>query len=178
MIVRWGTIGCGDIVQKRVARAIQMEEHSELYAACRRDSVKLADFCQQFGVPTAHTDARDLVQDPAINAVYVATPVHVHCSQTIAAAQEGKHVLVEKPMAMSIAECDEMIEACRQAGVHLGVAYYRPFYPVIQKMRSRMESGEIGEVLSIGAVTSAAFQMGPGGEGYWRAIPELGGGGA
>lgn len=178
MKIRWGIIGCGDIVRKRVARAIQTEEHSGLYAACRRDPTELKDFCHRFCVPTAHDDAQSLVADPNVDVVYIATPVHAHCRHTIAAAQQGKHVLVEKPMAMSVAECDEMIDACRQAGVNLGVAYYRPFYPVIKRMHSCMESGDIGDVLSISAVTSTAFEMNSSDEGYWRVIPELGGGGA
>ena len=175
--VRWGIIGCGDIVHKRVAAAIQMEPHSELLAACRRDRAKLANFCEQFGVPAEYHDAQGLIDSPDIDAVYIATPVSLHASQTIAAAQHGKHVLVEKPMAVSVQQCDDMINACRRAGVNLGVAYYRAFYPVVERIRSLVESGEIGEVLSISATTSSAFRLRPGEQGYWRVIPELGGGG-
>ena len=67
--------------------------------------------------------------DPEVDAVYVATPVRLHAEQTIAAAEAGKHVLCEKPMAMNVAECDRMIAACRAHGVRLGIAYYRHFYP-------------------------------------------------
>jgi predicted dehydrogenase len=178
MCVRWGLIGCGDIVRKRVAAAIQTEPHSKLQAACRRDRAKLADFCQEFDVPAGHDDALALLDSPDIDAVYIATPVSSHCPYTIAAAERGKHVLVEKPMALSVSECDKMVDACRHAGVHLGVAYYRPFYPVVERMRWLAASGEIGEMLSITAITSSDFRMKPNDPGYWRVIPELGGGGA
>jgi predicted dehydrogenase len=76
--------------------------------------------------------------------VYVATTVDVHARQTIAAAEAGKHVLCEKPMAMTAAECDRMIAACRASGVTLGVAYYRRFYPAVQRVKSILAAGEIG----------------------------------
>lgn len=73
-----------------------------------------------------------------------ATPVHLHAEQTIAAAEAGKHVLCEKPMAMNTAECDRMIAVCRASGVTLGVAYYRHFYPVIARIKQILASEEIG----------------------------------
>ena len=85
-----------------------------------------------------------MIADEEVDAVYIATPVHLHAAQAIAAARAGKHVLCEKPMAMNVAECDEMIAACSENGVRLGVAYYRHFYPVIDRIRSLLASGEIG----------------------------------
>jgi predicted dehydrogenase len=79
--------------------------------------------------------------------VYIATPVHLHVTQTIAAAEAGKHVLCEKPMALSVAECDEMIAACRANKVRLGVSYYRHFYPVVGRIKSLLQSGEIGKAV-------------------------------
>ena len=176
MPLRWGIIGCGDIARKRVARAIQECPGSRLEAACRRDETHLREFCRAFEVPRAYTDADDLLRDAAINAVYIATPVRLHLSQTIAAAAAGKHVLVEKPMARSVLECDQMIAACRQAGVKLGVAYYRRFYPIVARMRALMEDGAIGEVLSVSAVTSTPLAAGD--DGAWRVVLDEGGGGA
>lgn len=178
MTVRWGIIGCGDVARKRVAGAIQNDPNSRLAAVCRRDEVKLRDFAKDFEVPMATTSADELITSTEIDAVYVATPVHLHYPQTRAAAQAGKHVLVEKPMAMSVAECDEMIAACQNANVQLGVAYYRPFYPVIHRMRDLIDAGEIGKVLSVSATTCTPFAINPGDDGYWRVLPESGGGGA
>ncbi|HYT89459.1 MAG TPA: Gfo/Idh/MocA family oxidoreductase [Gemmataceae bacterium] len=178
MQIRWGLLGCGDIVRKRVARAILDEPRSRLLAACRRDSGRVRDFCQAFGVERAYTCDADLLADPEIDAVYIATPVHLHFPQTLAAAAAGKHVLVEKPMARTVAECDQMIDACRAVGVKLGVAYYRRFYPIVHRMKELLASGELGRPLAISAVTSTSFALGPGDEGYWRVVPAEGGGGA
>ncbi len=178
MQIRWGILGCGDVARRRVARAIIDDPNSQLVAACRRNADKLKDFCDDFDVPRALANDQDLIAQDDIDAVYIATPVNLHLPQTIAAARSGKHVLVEKPMAMSVAQCDEMISACRQHGVKLGVAYYRRFYPVVDRMRQIIDSGEIGNVLSVSVVTGSAFQMGPSDDGYWRVIPETGGGGA
>lgn len=178
MAIRWGIVGCGDVARKRVAGAIQQDSDSELVAVCRRNEEKLQQFSDEFGVAFATTSADEVIQSPDIDAVYIATPVNLHKPQTIAAAQAGKHVLVEKPMAMSTAECDEMISACASADVWLGVAYYRPFYPVIHRMQELLEAGEIGRVLSVSATTCTPFDMTSDDDGYWRVIPEAGGGGA
>jgi len=111
--LRWGLIGCGDVARKRVAQAIINDSRSQLVAACRRVEAKLEDFCNSFAVERRYTNANDLFNDPDIDAVYIATPVKEHCPQTLAAARAGKHVLVEKPMAMTVNECDQMIAACQ-----------------------------------------------------------------
>ncbi len=178
MTVRWGIIGCGDVVRKRVAEAIQQERRSELTMVCRRDRDELNRFCKDFQVPRGVTDARELIESSDVDAVYIATPVDLHKPQTIHAAEAGKHVLVEKPMGLTTADCDEMIAVCAANHVQLGVAFYRPFYPVIQRMQHLAGSGAIGTVLSVSAVTSTPFDMQPGDDGYWRVIPEQGGGGA
>ena len=178
MSVRWGIIGCGDIARKRVAGAIQDDPNSRLLAVCRRDMDKLRCFCEDFGIDRSYTDDAQLIADPEIDAVYVATPVHLHLPQTIVAARAGKHVLVEKPMALSVAECDTMIAACRDAGVKLGVAYYRRFYPVVLRMKQLLAEGAIGTPMAVSAVTSSPFPLAPGDDGYWRVRPDEGGGGA
>jgi predicted dehydrogenase len=127
MTTRWGLIGVGDIANKRVAAAIQADGNSELVAVCRRDAAMLDVFAEQFGVRCRFGSAEELVRCADVDAVYIATPVDCHCPQTLLAAGAGKHVLVEKPMALDAAECEKMIAACQVAGVQLGVAYYRRF---------------------------------------------------
>ena len=143
MAIRWGIIGCGDVARKRVAGAIQSDPNSELVAVCRRDEAKLRAFADEFEVSVATTSADEVIASAAVDAVYIATPVNLHCPQAIAAAAAGKHVLVEKPMAMSTVDCDAMIAACAKADVRLGVAFYRPFYPIIHRMQELIQSGEI-----------------------------------
>jgi len=176
--IRWGIAGCGDVVRKRVADAIRRDANSELVAACRRDSQQLQAFCDTFQVPRAYTAVEDLLADAEVDAVYVATPVADHRPQTVLAAQQNKHVLVEKPMGMNSAECVEMISACRAAGVQLGVAYYRRFYPLVERIKQLLAEGTLGQPLSVSAVTATPFDMSLGDEGYWRVLPEQGGGGA
>lgn len=178
MTIRWGILGCGDVARRRVAGAIHDDPGSELVAACRRNAEQLKSFCDDFEVPRGYTDEADLIADSDIDAVYVATPVDRHLPQTLAAAATGKHVLCEKPMAMSTAECDRMIAACEDAGVKLGVAYYRRFYPVIDRVRELIGDGRIGTVMSITAVTATPFTFSPGDDGYWRVVLEEGAGGA
>ena len=112
-VVRWGLIGAGDIVRKRVAAALRDAPGSALAAVSRARADLAESSAQAFGAERWHARWEDLVRDPGIDAVYVATPVHLHAAQTIAAAEAGKHVLCEKPMAMDVAECDRMIAACR-----------------------------------------------------------------
>lgn len=174
MTIRWGLIGVGDIANKRVAAAIQSDLGSELVAVCRRSEGLLNQFADQFAVPNRFTDANDLIAMPDLDAVYIATPVDCHCPQTIAAARAGKHVLVEKPMALDPDECDEMIAACDQSNVRLGVAYYRRFYPVVLRIEQLIRSGQLGRVLSIACVTGNTNRF-PADD--WRVIPTRGGGG-
>ena len=176
--IRWGIIGCGDVVRRRVAGAILAEENSRLVAACRRNPDKLRAFCDEFEVDRGYERDEDLIKDPEIDAVYIATPVYLHLPQTIAAARAGKHVLVEKPMAMTVAECDQMIDACRVNNVRLGVAYYRRFYPVVDRIKELLNAGEIGKPLAVSVITATEFPMTSDDDGYWRVIPEHGGGGA
>ena len=144
MVVRWGIIGAGDIVRRRVAPAINDLPNCELIAIARANADKAAESAREFGARRWYADWRDMLEDDEIDAVYVATPVYLHASQTIAAAEAGKHVLCEKPMAMNAAECDEMIAACDANGVKLGVAYYRRFYPVLARVRELIALGELG----------------------------------
>ncbi len=174
MTIRWGLLGCGDIAVKRVADAIVNDANSQLVAACRRDADALRQFAGRFDIPNTTTSADELIARDDLDAVYVATPVHLHREQTIAAAESGKHVLVEKPMALDVAECRRMIDACRQAGVTLGVAYYRRFYPIVSRIAALIESGELGRPLSILCTTGNGTRF-PADD--WRVVKALGGGG-
>lgn len=140
----WGLIGCGDIARKRIAPALRDLENCEFIAVSRERADLAASFAEEFGAQKAYPSWTDLISDAAIEAVYIATPVHLHATQAIAAIAAGKHVLCEKPMAMNVAECDQMIAAARQNQVKLGVAYYRHFYPVVGRAKELIASGEIG----------------------------------
>src|SRR5436190_15765569 len=142
--VRWGLIGAGDIVRKRVAPALIDSPSCDIVAVSRGRPELAAAFAADVGARRWYPRWEELVVDPDVECVYVATPVSLHAAQTIAAAEAGKHVLCEKPMAMDARECDRMIAACRARGVRLGVAYYRHFYPVLARIKEILASGEIG----------------------------------
>jgi predicted dehydrogenase len=142
--VGWGLIGCGDIAAKRVAAALRDTPGSALVAVARRRAELAAGFARENGARRSYADWADLVRDAEVTAVYVATPVRLHPEQAIAAAEAGKHVLCEKPMALDVKSCERMMAAARANDVRLGVAYYRHHYPVVARLRSLIASGEIG----------------------------------
>jgi predicted dehydrogenase len=142
--IRWGLVGAGDIAEKRVAPALANTQRSELVAVSRRQAERAEEFARRFGAPRWYATWEELLRDDGIDAVYVATPVHLHAPIAVAAAEAGKHVLCEKPMALDLAECDRMIAAADASGVKLGIAYYRHFYPVIARIRELLASGAVG----------------------------------
>ncbi|MFC1619551.1 Gfo/Idh/MocA family protein [Candidatus Neomarinimicrobiota bacterium] len=173
----WGLIGCGDIAEKRVAPAFLELNSCELIAVNRADYDRAESFAQGFGAAKWYRHYEQLIADPEIDAVYIATPVNLHAEQTIAAAEAGKHVLCEKPMAMNVAECDWMIATGNSAGVKLGIAYYRHFYPVVLRAKELVDSGMIGEVMLAQINAFEWFNLKEGDPSYWRMVKEQAGGG-
>ena len=145
-ILKWGLIGCGDISERRVAPALRDLHSCELVAVNRHDYSKAEEFAKKFGAGKWYKEWQDLLENDEIDAVYIATPVHLHAEQTIAAARAGKHILCEKPMAINAAECDAMIKAADANDVKLGVAYYRHFYPVVHRVKELIADDKIGAV--------------------------------
>jgi predicted dehydrogenase len=177
MTLRWGLIGSGDIVRKRVAPALRDLASSELVAVCRGRAELAESFAKEFGARKWYPDAATLLADPEIDAVYIATPVHLHAEHMIAAANAGKHVLCEKPMAMNVQECDAMIEACRANKVALGIAYYRHMYPAIDGVKRIIASGEIGTVVMAQINAFEYFDPAPDHPRHWFTVKAQAGGG-
>lgn len=144
----FGIIGCGDVTEKKSGPAFSKIQGSRLKTVMRRDEEKLKDYARRHNVEHHTTDYRELLDDPEIHAVYIATPPHKHCFYTLEAAKRGKAVYVEKPMALSVEECTEMMEACKAHGVPLFVAYYRRGHAKFQQVKSLMDQGRIGEIRS------------------------------
>lgn len=175
--VGWGLIGCGDIARRRVAPALRDLDNCELVAVSRADAARAEAFATEFGARRWHADWRDLLRDPEVEAVYIATPVHLHAEQAIAAAEAGKHVLCEKPMALNAAECEAMNAAAEATGVRLGVAYYRRFYPVIERVVEILRSGEIGAPVVAQMNAFERFEPGPDHPRRWLLDKNQSGGG-
>jgi predicted dehydrogenase len=177
--IRWGIIGCGNVCEVKSGPGFQKAEHSALVAVMRRDAAKARDFAERHGVPKWYADAGALIADPEVDAVYVATPPDGHARYAIEAAKAGKPVYVEKPMARDYAECRIMIDACRDAGVPLFVAYYRRRLPRFLKVKEILDQGGIGKVRTV-SVTLVR----PTGPEYlrpeappWLVVPGIAGGG-
>lgn len=143
--IRWGMIGCGDVTEVKSGPGFQKAEGSQLVMVMRRDGQLAADYARRHGVPRWTTDADALIADPEVDAVYIATPPSTHKDYALRCAAAGKPAYVEKPMALSHAECLEMVEVFQRAGVPLFVAYYRRALPRFLKVKELIEAGAIGE---------------------------------
>lgn len=155
--LRWAIVGCGDIVRRRVAPALEALPGCKIAAVARRDPERLEACRQKLHAEAGFADWRELVRDDAIDAVYIATPVRLHCEQVLAALRHGKHVLCEKPLGMDAEECRRMLAAGRQSTGRLGVAYYRHFYPAVRRVKQILESGEIGRPILAKAEACETF---------------------
>jgi len=175
--VRWGIIGCGDVCEVKSGPGFQKAAGSSLVAVTRRDRSKAEDYARRHGVPHVHARAEDLLADPDVDAVYVATPPSSHLEYALAAAAAGKPCLVEKPMAMDHGECAEMIGAFRRAGVPLWVAYYRRALPRFLAVRQLLKDGAIGRPTSAHVEIFERLATGEAAR-HWVYAPAVAGAGA
>lgn len=177
--VRWGIIGCGDVAEVKSGPGFQKAEGSTLSAVMRRNGTLAADYARRHGVSAWYDDASKLIHDPHVDAVYIATPPNSHKAYVLKAADAGKPVYVEKPMALNYQESAEMEQYCRKKSVPLFVAYYRRAQEKFLLLRDILQSGEIGEIRFV-----RITQYRPPGKDEqskqtlpWRVIPEISGGG-
>jgi 1,5-anhydro-D-fructose reductase (1,5-anhydro-D-mannitol-forming) len=147
--IHWGMIGCGDVAEVKSGPALYKAEGSALVAVMRRDRAKAEDYACRHNVARVHACADDLIHNPEVDAVYIATPPSSHCDLALKSAAAGKPCLVEKPMAMNHAECVQMVAAFRAADRPLWVAYYRRALPRFLKVRELLRAGVIGQLTSI-----------------------------
>jgi 1,5-anhydro-D-fructose reductase (1,5-anhydro-D-mannitol-forming) len=173
-VVRWGIIGCGDVTEVKSGPGFQRAEGSALVAVMRRNGERAADYARRHGVPRWYDDADALIADPAVDAVYVATPPDSHADYAGRVAAAGKPAYVEKPMARHTPECDRMVEAFAQAGLPLFVAYYRRRLPRFLAIRQWLAEGAIGRVTGLRYLNSAPRHRDDAG---WRLDAAVAGGG-
>ena len=174
MTVRWGILGAGKIAESQMAPAIGAAPGHELAAVSRREMGAAQLFAERHGAGRAYDSVEKLLTDNRVNAVYVATPPHLHARQTVEAARAGKHVLCEKPMAKTTAEAREMIGACRDGGVVLTICHYQRFNARHRRIRRLLEEGAIGQVTAARINFSDRFPPQPG---VWHHDPAISGGG-
>lgn len=170
--IKWGVLGYARIARLSVIPAIVKAKNSEFYAIASRDEEKLQACQKEFGCPKAYTSYEVLLDDPEVDAVYIPLPNHLHKEWTLKAAQKGKHVLCEKPIALNQQECLEMMEACEKYQVKFMEAFMYRYTARTRKVRELLDSGIIGEVRHV----NSTFRFLLNREGDVRLKPEMGGG--
>ena len=177
VMIRWGLVGTGAIANKRVGPALVEAQNSRLVAVCDVVESAARDLANQLQVPSVFTSFEEILANPDVEAVYLATPVFLHAPQAIDALRAGKHVLVEKPMALSVAEAQEMVRVAREMGKTLATAYYRRFFPKIQRVRDLLVEGAFGRVIMVESVFHTWYDPAAGAPGNWRTRKSQAGGG-
>ena len=147
--INWGIIGCGDVTEIKSGPAFNKVNNSALVAVMRRDAAKAADYARRHEVPKWYDDANLLINDPEVNAIYIATPPSSHESYTLAAIEAGKPVYVEKPMAMNQATALSMVEAAARKNIKLSVAHYRRAWPMFKQVKQWLDEKLIGDPLFV-----------------------------
>lgn len=177
--VSWGIIGVGDVCEVKSAPAMQLIPHSRIAAVMRRDAAKAQAYAERHKVPHWYDNAEKLIADKNVNAIYVATPPHVHCEYVLQAAASKKPVYVEKPVANSYADCLTVVTACKAASVPLFSAYYRRCLPHFLKVKSLIEEGAIGQVrhVEVRMCKPSDPPLVANSEVAWRVDPNIGVGG-
>jgi 1,5-anhydro-D-fructose reductase (1,5-anhydro-D-mannitol-forming) len=146
MPLGWAIISTGRHPDLKMAPAINAAEDSFIAAAVSRDLGRASAFAKKHEVSTPYDDVDVMLLDPSVDVVYIASPNALHAEQTIKAAAAGKHVLVEKPMALNVVDCQQMIDACNRAGVKLGLGFHLRTHPGHVRLRELIQSGGLGAV--------------------------------
>lgn len=178
--INWGFIGCGEVTEKKSGPAFNEVEGSQVVAVMSRSENKARSYAERHHVRKWYKDASELIEDPDVNAIYIATPPSSHATFAIMAMRAGKPCYIEKPLAASYNDCIRINRISEQTGVPCFVAYYRRYLPYFQKVKEIIESGTIGNVVNVQVRFSVPprdldFQSGK--EMPWRLQPDIAGGG-
>src|SRR6266852_5173465 len=174
MACNWGILGPGFVATRAVMPAMQQIPDAHLLAVASRSAERAKLTAARFGIERAYDDYQTLLNDPDVEAVYIALPNHLHGVWTMRAAEAGKHVLCEKPLASNAAECDEMIASCRRAKVLLMEAVMYRFHPRMVRLKQMVSTGELGEIRLLRSAFCFPFDFGRRDD--FRVHAELGGG--
>lgn len=178
--ISWGFIGCGEVTEKKSGPAFNEVRGSHVEAVMSRSETKARSYAERHHIRKWYTDAQELIDDPAINAIYIATPPSSHATFAIMAMRAGKPCYVEKPLASSYEDCVRINRISMQTGVPCFVAYYRRYLPYFQKVKQIVDSGTLGKVINV----QIRFSVPPRDLDYramrtlpWRLQPDISGGG-
>lgn len=178
-ILKWGFIGCGEVTEKKSGPAFSEVEGSMVEAVMSRSEEKARRYAENHHVPKWYTDPQELIDDPDINAIYIATPPSSHATFAIMAMNAGKPVYVEKPLASSYEDCARVNRVSVETGIPCFVAYYRRYLPYFQKVKDIVDQGVIGKLLNVQvrlAVPAPELDYNSANL-PWRLQPDIAGGG-
>jgi predicted dehydrogenase len=147
--VRWGVLSTAKIAREKVIPGIKSAGHCNVIAIASREAERARIVAEQQSIPHAHGSYEALLADDDIDAVYIPLPNHLHAKWTIAAARAGKHVLCEKPLALSTADAQQMVDVCASEGVKLMEAFMYRFHPTWVAVQEIVASGRIGELRAV-----------------------------
>lgn len=148
-MINWGFIGCGSVTEMKSGPAFKKVKNSNVVAVMRRNSEKAKDYALRHGINRWYSDAADLINDPDVNAVYIATPPGSHAEYAIASMNAGKPVYIEKPMAASYEECLRINQVSIDTGVPCFVAYYRRTLPYFMRVKQIIDDGLLGDISTV-----------------------------
>ncbi len=177
--VRWGIIGCGDVTEKKSGPAFNKVKDSRLLAVMRRDAAKAADYAHRHQVPHWYSKVEDLLDNPALNAIYIATPPSSHFDYALKALAAGKDVYIEKPVTLNAHEARLLLDVVRKNNGKLVVAHYRRQLPLFLKVKELLDTGRIGTVrtVQLRLWQSRSPDLVTKGAADWRTDPTISGGG-
>ena len=153
-MLKWGILGCGGVARHVIAPGIQLSNNGVLHAVGSRTDENAQNFAAAFNVERAYGSYEALLDDPDVQAVYIALPNALHMSWTIKAAARGKHVLCDKQLALNAEEAAAMVDACREHNVQLMEAVFYRFHPQAQAIKKLVDEGRIGELTHMSAMHS------------------------
>ena len=146
--IGWGLVGASRIASDSMIDAIRAQDGSDVVTVMSSDPERGAAFAREHGIERFHGDLDALLADPDVDAVYVSTTPDLHCAQTVAAAQAGKHVLCEKPLALNVADAKRMVDACAAAGVQMATNHHLRNAVSHRAIRDVVREGRIGRILA------------------------------
>ena len=170
----WAIVGCGRVADRRIAPALRKTPGAALIGFCSREAGRAAEFASRHGAARSYSSLEAMLSDREVDAVYLATPNHLHAPQAIACLQAGRHVLCDKPLARCASEGQQMCDAARRSGGALGLMHQGRFHPAHAEAIRAVRTGELGELTSIRAQIGIWY---PPCE-NWRLDPGRSGGGA
>ena len=177
--VNWGIIGAGDVCEVKSGPAFNKVPDSRLIAIMRRDKEKAADYAGRHKVPKYYTDVHELINDPEVNAIYIATPPAFHEEYALAAIRAGKPVYIEKPVTLDAPGCERIIHEAGENNMPVSVAHYRRRLPLFLKIRQLLSDGITGKVnlITLRTMQSPDRNIIAKTDEFWRVNPFLSGGG-